>query len=33
MDCCFGFTGKDYAIVAADGTVAFSIMKITVQLS
>ena len=29
MDCCFGILGKDYVLVAADGSVAYSIMKIT----
>jgi hypothetical protein len=30
MDCCFGLLGKDYVLLAADGTIAMSIMKITV---
>jgi hypothetical protein len=30
MDCCFGIKGKDYVLIASDGTVAYSIMKITV---
>ena len=33
MDACFGILGKDFALVAADGSVAYSIMKITVKLN
>lgn len=30
MDCVFGIQGKDFVIVAADGTVAYSIVKLNV---
>jgi hypothetical protein len=30
MDCVFGIKGKDFVLVCTDGTVAYSVMKITV---
>ncbi len=31
MDCVFGIKGKDFVLVCTDGTVAYSVMKITVK--
>ena len=30
MDCVFGIKGKDFVLVCTDGTVAYSVLKITV---
>jgi hypothetical protein len=30
MDCCFGILGADFALVGSDGSIAYSIVKLTV---